>query len=216
MESDLHKLLNRPGFKEVWHLWLSAHSGGSLPRRENLGMRPFTPYLENMLLYQWDCAGLLRCRVMGSNVQERVQFGPKDVNWIDRVCPDVVPASKTWWNGLYDKSCAGAMEYSLVYGNGDRRMGLALFMPVLSQQTEIQVLSFQEASPVYRLSSPTNKFVIGDEFLRTVYIEVSPQNVVTMGPITEHKRTEQAPACFSEVETTISKRGATEQAFQPF
>lgn len=216
MESDLHTLLKKPGFKEVWHLWLSAHAGGSLPRREDLGMRPFAPYLENMLLYQWDCVDFLRCRVMGGNIQDRVQFGPQDVNWIDRISPDVVPVSKTWWNDLYQRRCAGAMEYSLVYANGDRRMGLALFMPVVSQQGDTQVLSFQEASPVYRLSSPTNMFVIGDEFLRTVHIDVSPEKAVIVGPITEHKRIERAPAYFSEVEEKLSERGRANQAFQPF
>lgn len=197
-------------------MWLAARSDGAAPRRSDINMRSLAPFLENMLLYQWDGIEHLRCRVMGGNVQDRVQFSPQDTNWIEHIASDLVPASKSWWTELYDRNGAGAMEYSITYTSGDCRMGLALFMPVRHKNEEIHVFSMQAASPVYRVSEQTEGFIIGEDLLRTVHIDISDESAVSMTGITEHKRVAGAPEAFRDVGSRFSAQKPTTPPFKSF
>lgn len=172
MFSDLKDIWAMPEFADFWEIWQAAREGGDIPQRRDISLRSLSRHIENMLVYDWDKKSVLSCRIMGGHIQERVKFSDKKTNWMDHIADELVPASKAWWTRLYDQPCAGAMDYSISYLNGHKKLGQGLFLPVRQPNHSIQVYALQFASEIYQVDEPTSRFLIGEDRLKMLFIDI--------------------------------------------
>ena len=169
---DFSDLLQQPDFGGFLKVWQSARQGAELPRRQELSLRDMAPYLERMLVYEWDEDARLSSRIMGSDVQERVKLSAQSLNWMDHIAADLVDISKQWWNGLYAQPCAGAMEYSIGYLDGKCKLGQCLLLPVRPVSGQLQVFALNYVDDIYRIDPDPDSLTIGADRLKTCYYDI--------------------------------------------
>lgn len=184
---DFADLLQQPEFDRFFKFWQSARQGPELPQRQEISLRELAPYLERMLVYEWDGDAHLGCRIIGSRVEERVNLNTQSINWMDHIAADLIDISKQWWNGLYAQPCAGAMEYSIRYQDGACKMGQCLFLPVRPASGQMQVFALNCVGEVYRLDSAKGSFTIGADRLKTRYFDIGFGLPDDKGDIVVHK-----------------------------
>ena len=192
MLPDFANILSNPYFAKFFALWQSNRIGEDLPSRQNIKLRELAGFVENMLVYNWDGDTRLTSRIMGEQVAERVKLAPQDVNWMDHIAADMIIASKHWWNDLYNQPCAGAMEYSMSYMDGNCKIGQALFLPVQHANGQLHVYALNQASNVYRVDQPRSSFMIGSDLLKTCFFNIGFGLPGSGGDIISHKISDSA------------------------
>lgn len=188
MAPDLVDILEDESFGTLYQVWQRARSGTGLPHQRDIRMQDLAQFAEHLLIYHWDRKGRLTCRLMGDNVAERVKIYRPDINWMELVSRDMIPASTAWWNAVYDTPCAGAMHYSFGYIDGTNRIGQSLYLPVLRQRGETHIMAMNVSYGIYRVDAQRDMMVIGADCLMTSFIDVGFGIPKGRPHVTVHKR----------------------------
>lgn len=158
--------------RRFYDTWQKLRVGDDLPTRKSVSLRDFAPFAADLLIYEMPTPGYLRCRLMGSQISDRVKTSDPDINWLDLVAPDMQEIGRTWWDNLFATPCAGVMQFSTCFHNGTSRLSQALLLPVQNKPEEIQLLGLSNGSGVYAAEEARDQILISRDCFQIKYIDV--------------------------------------------
>ncbi len=180
MYKDFTQTINDDLFRRFFKLWQNVRDGDALPTRKAVTLRDFAPFAPDLLIYELPAPDDLRCRLMGSNISDRVKAYSPDTNWLDLVAGDVREAGKICWGNLFTMPCAGLMQFSTGFLNGTSRISRALLLPMQHAPGVVNLLALATVSDVYNVGDPRDQLIVSHDCFQSNYIDVGfglPENV---------------------------------------
>lgn len=174
--SDAHteflSLLDNPKFASFFKAWDCLRVDEQVPDRNAVRLQDFAPFASELLMYELESPSVLRCRLMGSAISDRVQVNGQSINWLDLVSQDCREAGEAWWSSLLAVPCAGIMQFSTAFLDGTNRLGRALLLPLRRSNGGMMLMAMSKASTVYRVDPPRDALLIAAECFQTRYIDI--------------------------------------------
>lgn len=172
MFPDYKFLLDDPVFAEFFQAWRDARCGAEIPCRKDIKLQTFARYAESLMIFERDSEQELKCRLIGSKLSDRVGAIDNDVNWLDLMASDAKETALEWWRTAFNTPCAGLLQFSVSYPNGNNNLAHALFVPLRSNDGGVHMLGLIRNLGIYRVDPASDALLYGQDFYQATYVDV--------------------------------------------
>jgi len=187
MDTDFTKVITESSFRDFYDAWQQARDGDAVPTRKAIKLRDFASFAADLLIYELPEPEVLRCRLMGSHISERVKSYSPDINWFDLVAEDMRRPGIIWWGNMFRTPCAGVMQFSTGFLNGTSRVSRALLLPIEHAPGVVHLLALASASDVYDVDDRRERLIISQDCFQTRYIDIGFGLPETVPEAQDHK-----------------------------
>lgn len=172
MLTDFHRAPLKPAYISFYGAWRDACVDGALPLRTDIRLQQFARFAGNMHIYELKSPTHLSCRLMGSDISDRLTSFAPDENVFDFLGDDKKPHVIRWWNAMANQPCGAFTQFSVGYKSGANRMVETLILPIIGMRDNVLFLVYNNKPSYIDTDEPRSSVKLANSGSKSKYIDI--------------------------------------------
>jgi hypothetical protein len=172
MLAGLDEIARTEPFASFHRAWQEARQDDNIPHRGDINIQDFSPFMPNMIMYDYCGKYDIRYRLAGEAVSGRIGHVNAELNIFDALDPDISERSEKWWKGILKTPCGGVAVFSVAYPNGIHRACQIMKFPILGNDGRMMILALLNPVKILREEEPRETIRVGLDYSYGRYIDI--------------------------------------------